>query len=99
MLYLHNAVETQMGVLGETAFLERLHVAFTWMEESRKQGKIRAYGLATWDCFRKPPLVLSAAASGYLQLQRVVNLAREIGGSEHGFRSAAWPCLLGRLEH
>ena len=91
VLYLHNAVETQLGALGETAFLERLHMAFTWLEEARKQGRIRAYGLATWDCFRKPPLVLSAAASGYMQLQRIVNLAKEVGGSEHGFRCAAQP--------
>lgn len=39
------------------------------------------YGLATWDCFRKPP-----GAPGYLSLARVVALAEAVGGADHGFR-------------
>ena len=39
------------------------------------------YGLATWDCFRKP-----AGAPGYLSLARVVALAEAVGGADHGFR-------------
>ena len=50
------------------------------------------YGLATWDCFRKPP-----GAPGYLSLARVVALAEAVGGADHGFRwtcSVATPALL-----
>ena len=39
------------------------------------------YGLATWDCFRKPP-----GAPGYLALAQVVALAEAAGGADHGFR-------------
>ncbi len=40
----------------------------------------QAYGLATWDCFRKPP------EQGGLQLQHIVKLAEGMGGTNHGFR-------------
>ena len=41
---------------------------------------VQAYGMATWDCFRKP------VEEGGLQLQRVVQLAESVGGKNHGFR-------------
>ena len=47
------------------------------------------YGLATWDCFRKPP-----GAPGYLSLARVVALAEAMGGADHGFR---WACSVATL--
>ena len=56
MLYLHNAVEAQMQEVGETELLHRLHEAFVWLEHARQDGLIRAYGMATWDCFRRAPL-------------------------------------------
>ena len=43
---------------------------------------MQAYGMATWDCFRKPP------HQGGLQLQRIVQMAESIGGKNHGFRQA-----------
>ena len=41
---------------------------------------VQAYGMATWDCFRKAP------DAGGLQLQEIVKLARAVGGRDHGFR-------------
>ena len=52
LLYLHNVVEMQLEELGETEVLHRLHEAFVWLEHARQDGSIRAYGMATWDCFR-----------------------------------------------
>lgn len=40
----------------------------------------QAYGMATWDCFRKP------LDKGGLQLQRIVKLAQGVAGLDHGFR-------------
>ena len=53
VLYLHNAAETQLGEVGEEELLRRLHEAFLWLEHARADGSIRAYGMATWDCFRQ----------------------------------------------
>jgi hypothetical protein len=44
-------------------------------------GSIRAYGLATWSCFRE-----AQGANGHLRLQEVVDLAHKVGGLDHGFR-------------
>ena len=81
VLYLHNAAEMQLTALGEAAFFERLRAAFKWLEGARSRGTIRAYGMATWDCFRRAP-----GAGGYVRLRSVVELAEEVGGKDHGFR-------------
>ncbi len=46
-----------------------------------QEGLIQAYGLATWDCFRKAP-----GSAGYLSLLSIVQLAQQVGGVDHGFR-------------
>lgn len=81
LLYLHNPAEMQLPALGSEAFMQRLKKAFQWAEGARRQGLIRAYGLATWDCFRK-----AQGSPGYLSLLSVVQLAQQIGGQDHGFR-------------
>lgn len=52
LLYLHNAAESQLPVVGLEVFLQRLKAAFLELEMLKTQGKLRGYGLATWDCFR-----------------------------------------------
>ena len=71
----------QLAPLGSQAFTQRLGEAFTWAEGARKKGLIQAYGLATWDCFRKAP-----GSAGYLSLLTIVQLAQQVGGVHHGFR-------------
>lgn len=71
----------QLGPLGSQAFMQRLGEAFLWAEGARKKGLIQAYGLATWDCFRKAP-----GSAGYLSLLSIVQLAQQVGGVDHGFR-------------
>jgi hypothetical protein len=44
------------------------------------QAIVQAYGMATWDCFRK------SVQDGGLQLQKIVQLAESVGGKNHGFR-------------
>lgn len=82
LLYLHNPAEMQLAAIGTDAFMQRLKAAFSWAEKVRKQGLIRAYGLATWSCFRSAP-----GSADYLSLHSVVQLAKQVGGNNHGFRS------------
>ena len=89
LFYLHNAAEMQLQPLGRPAFMQRLRAAFVWAEEQRGKGRLQAYGMATWDCFRTPP-----GHAAYLSLQDVLALAIEVAGEDHGFRSVATGVIL-----
>lgn len=39
------------------------------LEALRAEGKIKSYGLATWDAFRTPPDALLVSASGQVEAQ------------------------------
>ena len=54
--------------------------------EIKKEGKIRFYGLATWECFRA-----TSDNAMFLSLEDVVKLAQDVGGSDHGFRFIQLP--------
>jgi len=85
LMYLHNSVEGQTHLPREQ-FLKNLKNVFEFYEKKRKEGKIRFYGMATWECFRvtqENPL--------FLQLSEVMDLAMEVGGTEHGFRFIQLP--------
>ena len=84
LFYLHNAAEMQLQPLGRPAFMQHLRTAFLWAEEQRGRGRLRAYGMATWDCFRTPP-----GHAAHVSLQDVLALAREVAGEDHGFRWVA----------
>lgn len=86
LLYLHNAVEGQRNDVPQDRFLENLRSAMVTYEEKRREGKIRFYGMATWECFR-----VEEASSQYLSLEKTVRMAREIGGENHGFRFIQLP--------
>jgi len=85
LMYLHNSVEGQTHLPREQ-FLKNLKNVFEFYEKKRKEGKIRFYGMATWECFRvtqENPL--------FLQLSEVMDLAVQAGGKEHGFRFIQLP--------
>ena len=84
-MYLHNAVEGHPE-MSKSQFLENLKKVFEFYEEKRKEGKIRFYGLATWECFRAP-----FDNAMFLSLEDVVKLAQDVGGNEHGFRFIQLP--------
>jgi aryl-alcohol dehydrogenase-like predicted oxidoreductase len=86
LLYLHNAVEGQINDVSKEKFMENLKVVFQLYEKKRHEGKIRFYGLATWECFR-----VTSDSPQYLSLQDTVKLAQEIGGENHGFRFIQLP--------
>jgi len=88
LMYLHNAAESQLAEVGRDVFMNRLAKAFEFYETARRDGKIRFYGLATWNCFR----VDKHYEDEYLNLETIVELAESVGGSEtHGFRYIQLP--------
>ncbi|MBA3320364.1 MAG: aldo/keto reductase [Pyrinomonadaceae bacterium] len=90
--YIHNP-ETQLGVVSRAEFERRLREAFTQLERSVTEGKIKMYGAATWNGFRVAP-----AAREYHALERMIELAREVGGDAHHFRFVQLPFNLAMPE-
>jgi aryl-alcohol dehydrogenase-like predicted oxidoreductase len=94
LMYLHNAAESQMPKVGRVEFMNRLRLAFEVYEKARQDGRIRYYGMATWNCFRVEP----EESGEYLSLEDVVTLAETVGGKEHGFRFVQLPFNLAFTE-
>ncbi len=86
LLYLHNAVEGQINDVTRDQFLKNLRLVFEFYEQKRKEGKIKFYGMATWECFRVP-----SDSPQYLSLQETVKMAVDVGGQDHGFRFIQLP--------
>ena len=86
LMYLHNAVEGQIKDVSKEKFLENLKSVFQLYEQKRNEGKIKFYGMATWECFRVP-----SDNSQYLSLKETVDMAKEIAGDDHGFRFIQLP--------
>jgi len=86
LMYLHNAVEGQINDVTKEQFMKNLRLCFEFYESKRKDGKIRFYGMATWECFR-----VTQDNPQFLELSDVMSLANEVGGPEHGFRFIQLP--------
>ncbi len=92
VFYVHNP-ETQLGEVPRERFRQRLHEAFAMLEGAVKAGKIRYYGVATWNAFRVPPV-----ARDGMSLADTIEVAREAGGEQHHFRFVQLPFNLGMPE-
>jgi aryl-alcohol dehydrogenase-like predicted oxidoreductase len=92
LFYLHNP-ESQLADVSPEVFRERLKRAFAQLESSVKAGKLRYYGMATWNAFRVP-----VGTQDYISLSESVELAREVGGEGHHFRFIQLPFNLAMLE-
>jgi aryl-alcohol dehydrogenase-like predicted oxidoreductase len=90
--YVHNP-ETQLQVVPEQEFGARLRAAFEQLERERAEGRVRFYGVATWNGFRAP-----AGERGHHALESMLGLAREAGGEGHGFRFVQLPFNLAMPE-
>jgi aryl-alcohol dehydrogenase-like predicted oxidoreductase len=87
IFYLHNP-ETQLGYHSRADFEDRVRRAFAQLEKLAEQQKIRWYGAATWDGFRK----------AQLDLRRLAEIADEEGGADHRFRFIQLPFNLAMVE-
>lgn len=92
LYYLHNP-ETQLEELPAERFYERMRLAFQTLEEHVQAGRIRYYGIATWNGLRA-----SSGAAGLISLERLVALARQLGGDRHHFRVVQLPYSLAMPE-
>jgi aryl-alcohol dehydrogenase-like predicted oxidoreductase len=88
LFHLHNP-EQQRPQLGPRPFDEAILRAFEACEGFRQEGRIRAYGVATWNGFRVPP-----DRPDHLSLERLLELAERAGGRDHGFRWVQLPLNL-----
>lgn len=87
--YLHNP-EIQLPEVGEEAFYDRLRAAFSLFEKQVEEGKIQRYGVATWNGFRQK--------KNALQLTKILDCAKQVGGENHHFRAIQLPFNLVMLE-
>jgi aryl-alcohol dehydrogenase-like predicted oxidoreductase len=90
--YVHNP-ETQLDEIPRPEFLKRLREAFAALEEAGREDRLRLYGVATWTGFRIDP-----GEAGYLSLAELVDVAREVGGTDHRFRVVQLPYNLAMPE-
>lgn len=92
LFYIHNP-EAQLQVLDKEAFEKKMQDAFEILEENRAKGKLRFYGVATWNGFRVLPNHRS-----YHSLENIFNIAKQVGGENHGFKFIQLPYNLVMLE-
>ncbi len=90
--YLHNP-ETQLGEVSRPDFLNRVRQAFEFLESAVAAGKIKFYGMATWNGFRQ-----EAKAADSLFLSELEKIARDLAGDAHHFRFVQLPYNLAMTE-
>lgn len=90
--YIHNP-ESQLAAVTRAEFDSRLRAAFEQLEKNILDGKIRKYGIATWNGFR-----VEQNAREYHSLERITEIACEAGGDENGFGFIQLPVNLAMPE-
>jgi aryl-alcohol dehydrogenase-like predicted oxidoreductase len=92
LFHLHNP-EQQLVHLGVEPFYAMIGRAFEACEGFVAAGKIRAYGVATWNGFRVPP-----GQAGHLSVARLLEAAVLARGRDHHFRWIQLPLNLAMPE-
>lgn len=87
LYYLQNPAESQLALIGENMFFDRLARSFEFFESKIREGKIRNYGITTWGSLREKP----ENQGLYLSLEKVMELAIKIGGPSHGLKYIQMP--------
>ncbi len=90
--FLHNP-EEQLLFCERDEFYRKLRESFELLEDMVAQGKLRFYGLATWNGFRVSP-----SARQYLNLREIYEIAGEVAGGDSHFRFIQLPYNLGMHE-
>jgi aryl-alcohol dehydrogenase-like predicted oxidoreductase len=83
--FVHNP-ETQLEAIPRAEFVRRMRTAFQALETNVAAGKVRWYGTATWEGYRRPP-----DAPDYLALGELVAAAHDVGGQPHHFQVIQLP--------
>lgn len=90
IFYIHNP-EIQLGYVSYDELMDRLQAAFELCEAMVKAGKIRAYGIASWNGF-----LYQEGDMEYLGLNDVMTRVHKAGGTDHHFRYIQVPYNLGK---
>ena len=93
LVYIHNAFESWNQDVSKNKFIDMLSKVFELYEKFRSKNEIKYYGMATWTCFR-----VSEENKEYLSLDEVCNIAKNVGGADHGFRFIQLPYNLAYSE-
>lgn len=94
ILYLHNPemqLGTEEGYIDYQRLKERIKEAFTLFETLVEEGKIRQYGIASWNGF-----LIEPDSPEYLSLKDMVEIAQEVGGKDHHFNYLQFPFNLAK---
>lgn len=83
--YIQNP-EIQLAFVDRTTFRRRMQLAFAHLEEEVAAGRIGCYGVATWEAFRKAPIM-----PDYMSLEVMLRLVVEVAGSNHHLRAVQLP--------
>lgn len=83
--FIHNP-ESYLARAGKEKFKLRLRENFYRLENQIKAGKLKYYGLATWDGFRVEP-----ENPAYLGLEELHSIAKEVAGDDHHFKFIQLP--------
>ena len=92
LYYLHNP-EHELPIIGEEEFYHRITRVFEVFEQNVADGKIKRYGIATWDGFRQ-----GFGAPNRIDLAKVIRCAEQVAGDNHHFKAIQLPYNLAMLE-
>jgi aryl-alcohol dehydrogenase-like predicted oxidoreductase len=90
--YVHNPGQSAMGSSSDD-LRARLRAAFAVLEEAAGRGEINVYGCATWDELRVGPDV-----RGHIELETLVQIAKELAGDANRFKVVQLPINLAMPE-
>lgn len=86
LVYVHNSFESWYDQVEKPVYYEMLSRVFEVYEKYRKRGKLRYYGMATWNCFIAHP-----NNPNYLSLRDILKIAKGVGGTDNGFKFIQLP--------
>lgn len=90
--FLHNP-EDQLTVFNTEKFYRKIWTVFRLLEGKVSEGKLRYYGIATWNALR-----VDFGERQHINLKDIVDIAKEVGGENHHFRFIQLPYNLAMVE-
>jgi aryl-alcohol dehydrogenase-like predicted oxidoreductase len=91
ILFLHNP-EMQLGYIDYKELKKRVKKAFELFEKLVDEGKIRHYGIATWNGF-----LYDDTHTEYISLKDIVEIAQEVGGKDNHFKYVQAPYNIAKI--
>jgi len=92
IFFLHNP-ETQLGYIDYESLKLKIRAAFELFENMVQKGKIKNYGIASWNGF-----LYEEGHTEYIGLKDMVDIAHEVGGENNHFKYIQAPYNLAKLE-